>query len=238
MQQTNHYQLSQWDFEDQIVMADFNSDNQKTDAALHGLAEQAAGKADAAALNSLTGRVNQKAEQSALAAEQAARQNADSAEQAARIAGDSAEKAAREAADGALGARIDALTPKAGFHLINRIELTAAQEAVKLDLTSMDWNQWATVRIQCKPVISGAYRVRYNNSSLSYMGEDLYSPFQIHLYCNFDETMCAYGTFWPPYDNKNCFCGPNPISNLISFDFSVRNSPFQPGTVIEVWGSK
>ena len=90
MQQTNHYQLSQWDFEDQIVMADFNSDNQKTDAALHGLAEQAAGKADAAALTAAVNRVsaleNGKADQSTLAAEQAARQNADNAEKAAREA--------------------------------------------------------------------------------------------------------------------------------------------------------
>ncbi len=39
MQQTSHYQLSQWDAADRIQMADFNSDNQKIEAAL---TEQAA----------------------------------------------------------------------------------------------------------------------------------------------------------------------------------------------------
>lgn len=29
MRQTEHYQLNQWDFEDQILMADFNNDNKK-----------------------------------------------------------------------------------------------------------------------------------------------------------------------------------------------------------------
>lgn len=73
-------------------MADFNSDNQKTDAALHGLAEQAAGKADAAALAAAVSRVTAledgKADKTALSAEQTARQNADNAEKAAREAAD------------------------------------------------------------------------------------------------------------------------------------------------------
>ncbi|WP_298019509.1 hypothetical protein [uncultured Dysosmobacter sp.] len=34
MQQTEHYQLNQWEREDRIQMADFNSDNQKIEAAL------------------------------------------------------------------------------------------------------------------------------------------------------------------------------------------------------------
>ena len=34
MQQTTNYQLNQWDAEDRILRADFNSDNAKTDAAL------------------------------------------------------------------------------------------------------------------------------------------------------------------------------------------------------------
>ena len=86
MQQTSHYQLNQWDFEDQILMADFNSDNQKTDAALNTLAGQVAKKANSSTVNSLTTKVNAKADQSALTAEQTARQNADNAEKAAREA--------------------------------------------------------------------------------------------------------------------------------------------------------
>lgn len=86
MQQTSHYQLNQWDFEDQILMADFNSDNQKTDAALNTLAGQVAQKANSSTVNSLTTKVNAKADQSALTAEQTARAEADSAEQSAREA--------------------------------------------------------------------------------------------------------------------------------------------------------
>lgn len=71
-------------------MADFNSDNQKTDAALHGLAEQLSGKAPkpalTAAVNRVTALENGKADKTALEAEAAARQSADSAEQAAREA--------------------------------------------------------------------------------------------------------------------------------------------------------
>ena len=90
MQQTNHYQLNQWDLEDRVLMADFNNDNTKIETALHGLAEQAAGKADAAALAAAVSRVTAledgKADKTALSAEQTARQNADNAEKAAREA--------------------------------------------------------------------------------------------------------------------------------------------------------
>lgn len=91
LQQTNHYQLNQWDFADRIQMEDFNSDNQKTDEALHTLAGQIAGKADSTTVSALTARVNAKAEQGSLTAEQTARINADSAEKAAREAADSAQ---------------------------------------------------------------------------------------------------------------------------------------------------
>ena len=53
-------------------MEDFNHDNQKVEAALHGLAEQTAGKADASTVNSLTAQVSKKAEKTALAADVAA----------------------------------------------------------------------------------------------------------------------------------------------------------------------
>ena len=37
MQQTSHFQLSQWEGEDRILRENFNSDNAKVDAALGGL---------------------------------------------------------------------------------------------------------------------------------------------------------------------------------------------------------
>lgn len=39
LEQTEHYQLSQWDASDRILRTDFNSDNAKIDAALRALAE-------------------------------------------------------------------------------------------------------------------------------------------------------------------------------------------------------
>ena len=59
---TNHtanYDLCQWEATDQVLRTDFNQDNAKIDAAL-------AAQAEAAALNSLTQTVSQKANQSAL----------------------------------------------------------------------------------------------------------------------------------------------------------------------------
>ncbi len=86
MKQTQNYHLSQWDKTDRIEMEDFNSDNEKTDAALKTLANQVASKANSSTVSSLTTKVNAKADQSALTAEQTARQNADNAEKAAREA--------------------------------------------------------------------------------------------------------------------------------------------------------
>ena len=49
MNQTNHYQLSQWEPTDRILMENFNGDNQKIDAALKANAEAAASAAASAA---------------------------------------------------------------------------------------------------------------------------------------------------------------------------------------------
>lgn len=49
LNQTNHYQLSQWEPTDRILMENFNGDNQKIDAALKSNAEAAASAAASAA---------------------------------------------------------------------------------------------------------------------------------------------------------------------------------------------
>lgn len=48
MQKTGNFELNQWDLDDRIQMADFNSDNSRIDAALAELAEAAAATAAAA----------------------------------------------------------------------------------------------------------------------------------------------------------------------------------------------
>ena len=90
MKQTQNYRLNQWEKTDRIQMEDFNGDNSKVDAALKTLAGQVASKANSSTVSSLTTKVNAKADQSALTAEQTARQNADNAEKAAREAADTA----------------------------------------------------------------------------------------------------------------------------------------------------
>ena len=59
MRETSNYKLSQWDKTDRIEMEDFNSDNEKTDAALQGLVQQIASeRAEVdAALQGLAGRL-------------------------------------------------------------------------------------------------------------------------------------------------------------------------------------
>ena len=68
LNQTTNYQLSQWESTDRILMADFNSDNSKIDAALKAHSDAIAGKAAQSTVNSLTQTVSTKANQSDLTA--------------------------------------------------------------------------------------------------------------------------------------------------------------------------
>ena len=61
--QTANYDLNQWLSTDQVLRTDFNADNAKVDAALAGLAETAAGKAEQTSLDALAA---SKAEQTAV----------------------------------------------------------------------------------------------------------------------------------------------------------------------------
>ena len=61
--QTANYDLNQWLSTDQVLRTDFNTDNAKVDAALAGLAETAAGKAEQTSLDALAA---SKAEQTAV----------------------------------------------------------------------------------------------------------------------------------------------------------------------------
>lgn len=67
LNQTNNYQLSQWDEEDRILRVDFNCDNSKVDAALKNnadsiasLSKQMADKASTSTVDALAGQLTQK----------------------------------------------------------------------------------------------------------------------------------------------------------------------------------
>ena len=61
---TTNYQLNQWEPTDQVLRTDFNADNAKLDAALAGLADEVAGKAEQTDLSALQAVVSGKADQS------------------------------------------------------------------------------------------------------------------------------------------------------------------------------
>ena len=165
MNQTQNYQLNQWEMTDLIKMEDFNGDNSKVDAALKTLAGQVAGKANSATVSSLSTKVNTKAAQSDLTAA-VNRVTALESGKADKTALES-EIAAREAADGALGARVDALVPKAGAQLLQSITLTENAATVDLSLADLDMSQWRTFYVMAAPQFSSDtdYKVFFNGSS-------------------------------------------------------------------------
>lgn len=232
MLQTEHYQLSQWDFEDQIVMADFNNDNTKIDAALHGLAEETAGKADSGTVNTLSAAVSQKAEQSALAAEQTARQNADSAEQAARIAADSVEKAAREAADAALDKR-------AGAQFIRTETMTEASDDFVVSLKDINWGDWREVHLVFQTEDTSVQcSMEFNGSSTMHVESYLGPRWHIITCPCFAPTLPLGGFILPFNRGYGTFCSGSPFQKVTSLSISTYEGSFLPGTTLTIWGVK
>ncbi|WP_298019378.1 hypothetical protein [uncultured Dysosmobacter sp.] len=221
MLQTEHYQLNQWDFEDPILMADFNHDNQTIDAALHGLAGQVAEKADASAVNSLTAQVSQKAEQTALAAEEAA-----------RINGDKAEKAAREAA-------VAALDKRAGAQLIRVETMDQAATSFPVPLNDINWADWREVHfifqtedpsVQCS--------ISFNGSSSMYI-DSYIGPCWHVIACPCFTPSQPIGGFIHPFNRTyGTFCSKDSFQKVKSLSISTYEGTFQPGTSVTIWGVK
>ena len=63
---TTNYELSQWLSTDQVLRTDFNADNVKLDTALNSLSGEVEQKADQSALNAVAASVQAKADQTAL----------------------------------------------------------------------------------------------------------------------------------------------------------------------------
>ncbi len=221
MLQTEHYQLNQWDFEDPILMADFNHDNETIDTALHGLAGQVAEKADASAVNSLTAQVSQKAEQTALAAEEAA-----------RINGDKAEKAAREAA-------VAALDKRAGAQVIRVETLTENREYFSLSLRDISWADWREVHLLFQPeVYSGACNLQFNGASSTTLGNSRGSRWHVILYPCFTPNLSTGGFFHPSTGESPAFSFGIPFQNLEYLQIRAEAGTFSAGTAVTIWGVK
>lgn len=221
MLQTEHYQLNQWDFEDPILMADFNHDNQTIDAALHGLAGQAAEKADASAVSSLAAQVSQKAEQTALAAEEAA-----------RINGDKAEKAAREAA-------VAALDKRAGAQLIRVETLTENNAYFHLSLRDINWADWREVHLLFQPEsYSGTCNLQFNGASSTTLGNSLGSRWHVILYPCFTPKLSTGGFFHPSTKETPAFSFGLPFQDLDHLQIGANAGVFSAGAAVTIWGVK
>ena len=64
--QTTYYELNQWQPEDKVLREEFNGDNSKVDAALHGLAEEVGARATRTEVEGIKTQLAAKAAQSAL----------------------------------------------------------------------------------------------------------------------------------------------------------------------------
>ena len=232
MLQTEHYQLNQWDLADRVLMADFNNDNTKIETALHGLAEETAGKADSGTVNALAAEVAQKAGQSALAAEQAARENADNAEQAARIAADSAEKAAREAADAALDKR-------AGAQLIRVATMTEASDDFAVSLEDINWGDWREVHLVFQTEDTSVQcGMKFNGSSTMHV-ESYLGPRWHIITCPCFTPALPLGGFILPFNRGyGPFCFGHPFLDVTSLNIGTYEGSFLPGTTLTIWGVK
>ena len=208
---TGNYNLCQWEATDAVLRTDFNEDNAKVDAALGTLAEQAAGKAEQAVVDSLSQSVAQKADQSAL-----------SAEISARTAGDTA------------------LQKKAGLQLIRRVTISQQQEWINLDLSDIDWSQWATVRIVMKPVLNSGdgYRTTLCANTYTDFSIQIADHFHMILYPTFDPDMKIIGHFWPPFKESSEISLTGTFCTIQYIQFGISNSGLLPGTIMEIWGSK
>lgn len=192
-------------------MVDFNNDNKKIDTALHGLAEQTAGKAAASTVNSLAAAVNTKAEQSALAAETAARE-----------------------------AAVAALTPKAGLQLIQTQTLDTSTDTFTFSFSDVDWTEWAVLYLCLVPVLSGGnpYVYIHLNGSSNSSGSSNCGCV-LALFPMFSSQMTASGIFFGSAGITNPGGGALRFQGLHSVQYTCSsNCTMEAGTTIQLWGSR
>ena len=224
---TANYNLNQWEATDKVLRTEFNEDNSKIDAALNGLAGQVAekaaqsavtaltqtvsGKADQSALNSLTQTVNGKANQAYLTAEISARTEAD-----------------------------EALAAKAGTKLLSRVTLSAAADSFILDLSDVDWDQWATVTILVNPVqsLEGEYILHFNDGGEDFNWAFFKGPFLGVLFPYYDGDRPITALLYPAYDEEIIHVFDVSYSSLNHVTADARGGNLQAGTVAEAWGNK
>ena len=210
---TTNYQLNQWSAADQVLRTEFNADNAKIDAALKGLSDPVAGKAAQSAVDALTQSVSSKADAATVAAlSQTVSGKADQAD-------------------------VDALTAKAGWKLIQNVQLTEDNKSVHQPL-SIDWSEWATVLL----------RFQLNFSETTQYVASLYSPDgELRLLEDSWSTKMDF-LFYPMYDASFPATGHTVLGDatetavnyqvLTSFDLFGYNGQLLSGSTLTLWGLK
>jgi len=158
---TPHYGLSQWAKDDQFVRTEFNADNEKVDAALHGLAGAVAEKAAQTELDGLTAVVGTKAAQADLAVltktvnTKAAQSALDS------LAATVGTKAAQSALD-SLTAAVNTKASQSDLNALTKTVNTKAAQTALNSLSSTVTNLTATVNTKASQSDLNALKTTVN----------------------------------------------------------------------------
>lgn len=173
-----------------------------------------------------------KANADAISVEAAARAAAVSAK--ADTSALNAETSARQAAD-------NALAEKAGAQLIQRVTLTSATEWVHLDMSEIDWTQWATVAVCIRPVLVAGdeYLVYCNTAGLSItIPVTLSGEFLMCLLPFFSGSAPIRGLVIPGRSDNSYLCYDTACSALTELEIGAPDHNFQTGSVFEIWGNR
>ena len=215
--QTTNYQLNQWEPTDAVQRVDFNADNAKVDAALKSLSDQVVQKANQSALNTVISAVNQKADASTVSAlSQTVAQKADQSQ-------------------------VDSLAAKAGTQLIRRITFSEDKDRCYVDLSDIDWSQWATVTIRALPVLTAndGFRIYFHIDNRSDQITDYIVPQTVlRLFPLFNGDARIMGLYFPGnYDGIGLEIEFS-YSQLDMIELLAEDYNFNAGSVFEVWGTK
>ena len=215
--QTTNYQLNQWEPADAVQRVEFNQDNAKMDAALKALSDQVVQKANQSALNTVISAVNQKADASTVSAlSQTVAQKADQSQ-------------------------VDSLAAKAGTQLIRRITFSEDKDRCYVDLSDIDWSQWATVTIRALPVLTAndGFRIYFHIDNRSDQITDYIVPQTVlRLFPLFNGDARIMGLYFPGnYDGIGLEMEFS-YSQLDMIELLAEDYNFNAGSVFEVWGTK
>ena len=215
--QTTNYQLNQWEPTDAVQRVEFNGDNAKVDAALKSMSDQVLQKANQSALNTLISSVNQKADVSTVSAlSQTVAQKADQSQ-------------------------VDSLAAKAGTQLIRRITFSEDKDRCYVDLSDIDWSQWATVTIRALPVLTAndGFRIYFHIDNRSDQITDYIVPQTVlRLFPLFNGDARIMGLYFPGnYDGIGLEMEFS-YSQLDMIELLAEDYNFNAGSVFEDWGTK